>query len=224
MADRPRLRLWPIVRLPYRAGRAMLSLAIDRLVGVETTLLVNELTIRPGRPPLYEHIPVGWLTMWRVLRHLDIGADDVLYDVGAGSGRALLVASRFPFRRLVGIELSSELHAVAQANLSRCRRPPTMPVRIICGDALVEPLPEDATIVFFYNPFDGEVFDRFIRHMLDAIERYPRPLRFVYLNPQAHDRLVATGRFRLVDRLRGMRPTHAWSQLLATHIYEVQPA
>jgi len=202
----------------------MLSLAIDRMVGVETTLLVNELTIRPGRPPLYEHIPVGWLTMWRLLRRLDINDDDVFYDVGAGSGRALLVASRFPFRRLIGIELSAGLHAVAQANLSRCRRPPTMPVKIICGDALVESFPEDATVVFFYNSFGGEALDRFIGHMVAAIDRHPRPLRFVYLNPQAHDRLLATGRFRLVDRLRGMRPTHAWSQLLATHVYEVRAA
>lgn len=202
----------------------MLSLSIDRALAVETTLLVNDLSIWPGRPPLYDNIPIDWAAMWRVLRRLRIGGDDVFYDVGAGNGRALVVAGRFPFRRLIGIERSAELHAMALANLSRCRLRARMPVEMIRGDALREPFPEDATVVFFYNPFDGEIFDRFIEHMLAAIDRQPRSLRFVYHNPVEHDRLLATGRFEQIDRVRGLRPTREWSRMLSTYVYEVSSA
>jgi hypothetical protein len=38
-------------------------------------------------------------------------------DLGSGKGRALLLASEFPFRRIVGIELLPELHTIAKQNV-----------------------------------------------------------------------------------------------------------
>jgi SAM-dependent methyltransferase len=40
-------------------------------------------------------------------------------DVGAGKGRALLLASELPFRKIIGVELSAELSSMAQNNVSR---------------------------------------------------------------------------------------------------------
>src|SRR5579875_4169673 len=42
----------------------------------------------------------------------------VFLDVGAGKGRAMLLASQYPFLRVEGIELNSELATVAKANLA----------------------------------------------------------------------------------------------------------
>ncbi len=42
-------------------------------------------------------------------------------DIGAGKGRALLVAAESPFREVVGVELNPELAAVAERNIARVR-------------------------------------------------------------------------------------------------------
>ena len=42
-------------------------------------------------------------------------------DYGSGRGRVTVVASRYPFRRVIGIELSDILHREAQENLRSTR-------------------------------------------------------------------------------------------------------
>ncbi len=223
MIEIQRLPFWPAVRLPYRLARSSVQLAVDKALGVETTLMRNELDVGLDQPADFIHGPVGWTTLWRIFRHLAPTADDVLYDVGSGNGRPLLVAGRFAFRRMIGIELSRRMHEEAQANLARCRLQPKCPVELIEGDALVQPVPPGTSIVFFANPFDGEIFDRFITHLLDDLEANPRPLRFVYYNPREHAKLAALGCFKLVHRFPGLRPTKNWSRMMTTHFYEVSP-
>src|SRR5579875_3272829 len=48
----------------------------------------------------------------------------VFLDVGAGKGRALMVASQHPFLRVEGIELNSRLAAIAEANLALWQEDP----------------------------------------------------------------------------------------------------
>ena len=40
-------------------------------------------------------------------------------DVGAGKGRALLLAAELPFRKIIGVELNEELTRIAQKNVAR---------------------------------------------------------------------------------------------------------
>ncbi len=39
-------------------------------------------------------------------------------DIGSGKGRVLLMASDYPFRRIVGVELLPDLHRAAQENIN----------------------------------------------------------------------------------------------------------
>src|SRR5271166_1913671 len=47
--------------------------------------------------------------------------DFVFIDLGSGKGRTLLIASDYPFRRIVGVDLLPELHQAAEENLSKYR-------------------------------------------------------------------------------------------------------
>src|SRR5258708_2128675 len=47
--------------------------------------------------------------------------DFVFIDLGSGKGRTLLMASDYPFRRILGVELLPELYQIAQDNLGRYR-------------------------------------------------------------------------------------------------------
>jgi SAM-dependent methyltransferase len=86
-------------------------------------------------------------------------------DVGAGKGRAVLLASEFPFRRVVGVELNAAMATIAQANVNLWRRDheadPTAtaiaPIRIVQGDALEFELPRHPALVFLFHPFEAPV-------------------------------------------------------------------
>jgi hypothetical protein len=62
----------------------------------------------------------------RVTRHLIRSlaidpADYTFIDYGSGKGRVLFAAAEFPFRQVVGVEISQALHAVAEKNLTQAR-------------------------------------------------------------------------------------------------------
>jgi hypothetical protein len=45
--------------------------------------------------------------------------DFTFIDLGSGKGRALLMASAYPFKRIIGVEFMPELHRVAQENIRK---------------------------------------------------------------------------------------------------------
>src|SRR5206468_1648251 len=73
-----------------------------------------------------------------MIRDLAINHENFVFlDLGSGKGRALLLASQFPFSAVIGVELSRNLHAVACRNIKKykgefrcCQR-----VSSICTDA-----------------------------------------------------------------------------------------
>jgi SAM-dependent methyltransferase len=85
-----------------------------------------------------------------------IAEDDVLVDVGCGKGRLInWWLSRGLRNRIVGIEINPE---VAAATARRLRKYDN--VTILNADATVA-VPDDATLLYMYNPFDGPATQRF---------------------------------------------------------------
>jgi Protein-L-isoaspartate(D-aspartate) O-methyltransferase (PCMT) len=210
--------VWPWTRWLYLRMRAALSHAVDGALGVRTTI---DETATSGRLFDPSKKPSGWLTLYRVFHWLRVGPGDVMVDIGSGAGRAVLVASLFPFGHVIGLERLDWLHELAKKNLMRCRIRPRARVEFILGDTFDFELPDVVTVVFFYNLFTGQTFELFMQRVFASVDRNPRRLRFVYVNPKEHAYLVSTGRCRLVRRFRGLRPTREWARALTTHIYEV---
>ena len=52
----------------------------------------------------------------------EIRPDDVFIDLGSGMGRMVLEAARYPFKRVIGVELVEQLHDLARANLASTRQ------------------------------------------------------------------------------------------------------
>jgi len=95
---------------------------------------------------------------YSVLPHIfagRIGPNDVLVDVGCGKGRVInWWVSQGLRNRMVGIELEPE---VAAATARRLRRFPN--VTIVNADATTA-VPDDATLLYLYSPFDRPTMQR----------------------------------------------------------------
>ena len=117
----------------------------------------------------------------------------VFLDVGAGKGRAMLLASQHPFLRVEGVELNAGLAAVATVNVELWRGDPQAlalaPIALREGDATRLPLPEEPTLAYLFHPFETKLLRRFLRHVAKSIGRQPRVVDLMYVNAE-HDSLL----------------------------------
>lgn len=125
-------------------------------------------------------------------------------DIGSGKGKALLVASKFPFRRVLGVELSPRLHAVAAANIqafSASTEAVCADVSSACIDARELSGLGDKTLLFVFNPFDEGPMRPFVERL--EAEAKDRTVFVAYLNPRARRPFDESGTFRqLLDTQR----------------------
>ena len=99
-----------------------------------------------------------------VLHELGVPYEQFTFiDLGSGKGRALLLASEFPFRRIIGVELLPELHAVAQENIRTYQEGAQQArIELWCGDARQFPFPSEPLVVFLFDPFPEHVLEQVI--------------------------------------------------------------
>jgi SAM-dependent methyltransferase len=112
-------------------------------------------------------------------------------------GRAVFAAARYPFRQVVGLEISPALVAVARDNLAafatqdlRCRD-----LRIVRGDAATFRFPKGDLVVYLYNPFDATLLARVIANL--AREERAN-LAILYHTPVERDIIESRPEFELV--------------------------
>lgn len=110
----------------------------------------------------------------------EVPGESVFYDLGCGKGRALCVMARYPFKKVVGVELRAELCESARDNAARLRGR-VAPIEIVQGDA-TRPEFADGDVYFFYNPFGAPTFMKVLRNLERSLERDPRRLTLVYYN------------------------------------------
>lgn len=211
------------LRPAFAYVRDSLDRRVERRHGLDTfgKMVMDEHDVERN---FYKPLPWGALT--RILSKEDLGPNDVFLDLGAGKGRAVfLAAARYPFKRVIGVELLEELSAVARANIVQVRdQLLCQDVEIVTSDVVDYEIPDDVTVVFLYNPFRGQTFVSVIQKLLESFDRRPRRMRVIYLFPTELEYVRSTGRFRLVRRVRGRRPTREWARSYDTYLLEVLPS
>lgn len=186
-------------RRVYRWARQNAGVVLfDRRYGIETYGRVDLSELGLAEEERVYYIASNWGIVRKALRHFAIGPDDVFIDIGSGKGRVVLEAARYPFKRVIGVELASELHGIAERNLRRTRqRVRCGAVELVNSDILDYDMPDDVTFVYMFNPFRGAIFRTVIDNLVTSLDRSPRPLHVIYTRPYEEEYLLGTGRFRL---------------------------
>lgn len=129
-------------------------------------------------------------------------------DIGAGKGRAMLVASELPFRQVLGVELNPAMANIAQRNidlwcnahLADPMAPHLAPMLLIEQDALAFDLPDTPTLLFLFHPFEAPVLKTLLRRIETHFAYRPGELDLLYVNAECADVLDRNPAF-----------THLWS-------------
>jgi hypothetical protein len=89
-----------------------------------------------------------------------------------------VLAAELPFRRVIGVEFSRELHEVALANVERVRHRGVPPradrIASLWLDAAQFEFPLEPLVVHLYNPFFGPVLDSVLRNVVRSVQAVPR--------------------------------------------------
>jgi SAM-dependent methyltransferase len=116
-------------------------------------------------------------------------------DLGSGKGRALLLASEYPFRRIIGVELLPHLNQIAEENIRRFQSPAQTCFNLVslCADALDFQFPPEPTVLYLFNPFPLAVLEAVIHNLERSLDQAPRPLFVLYHNPLLEQVLSQSG-------------------------------
>ncbi len=136
--------------------------------------------------------------LFKYLRPLKPTAEDVVFDIGSGLGRALHAFSRLGVGRCIGIELRADLARIARENARRLRKR-RCPIETRTADAA----PADyrgGTIYLFFNPFGAATLEATLARIAETLEEDPRPIRVAYFTPRHENVLHECTWLKLVDR------------------------
>lgn len=168
--------------------------------GVRTRGTVrNEVALVPrslgGDPEFYQPV---YLRLWRRVQGsipIDPGTATFL-DLGAGRGRAVILAAETGYRRVIGVELDEQLAREAEENLrrwrSRCVTPdrPDQVIDIVYSDAATYPVPEGPLVMSLYNSFGPTSLRYLLGSLCETSRSSADPVFLAYFNP-VHESVVA---------------------------------
>ena len=124
------------------------------------------------------------IALWR--RSKPAGTIDqfTFVDIGAGMGRAVLLASEFPFRSVIGVELNPRLARIARKNVAHWKAAglARAPVRVVCRDAVEFKIPPGPCVAFMFNPFGGPIMRRLLKTWSQTLARREDQLDILYVN------------------------------------------
>lgn len=161
----------------------------DALHGVETAARVPFHALGVDHAShANEYTPVPAKGLWRALRQLPINYPEWDFvDLGAGKGRALLVASQFPFKKIIGVELSGDLCAIARQNVSRYRDPTQacFDLTLTVADAQTYQMSGAKAVLCMFDPFDDTAaMEQVLRNVETWLNSGDRELYLVYWHPR----------------------------------------
>lgn len=189
-------------RCRHTVGRVV----FERRQPVDTSQTVWLESLGLDHPDRVHYQPSPWTMLRTVLPKDAVRPTDVFVDFGSGMGRVVQQAAKYPFARVVGVEISEQLTEIARKNVdSNRRRFECQNVELISCDAAAFDVPDDMTHAYFNNPFTGETFVKVIGNITSSIDRVPRRITLIYEHPKMTDVLEATGRFEVVSVKRGVK-------------------
>lgn len=191
----PALYLFEYARMHYEERTE----AFDARFGTDTSSPVLE---RGQQPGVYFYVPTTASVIYNVLGTVPLEPNKFAFvDMGSGKGRALLVASEFPYAKIVGVELSTHLHQIAEANVKRFKPPSQQcaAFELHCMNVVDYDFGDEPLVLFLFDPFGRETLESVIANLETSLRATPREAYVVYICPRFEDVLGQSPALRKVQ-------------------------
>jgi len=140
----------------------------------------------------------GGLEFDKLIAGFQITAEDAIVDFGCGKGGVLISLSKFPFAKIVGVEIDPDLVEIANRNLETLK---ISNVAVECCDAAAFGPLEEYNYFYFFDPFPCIVMRDVLKNIERSVVVHPRKVTLIYLNPSCHDLVASSDVFSKVQEL-----------------------
>ncbi len=156
-------KIFSTLEIYIRKFQFSLDKKFDKRYGVETSGIIpvkslSGNTINIQFANWYE--PTSVKTFNQILDNLIINFEEFTFiDFGSGKGRVLLLASRYAFKKIIGVEFDKYLHQTALETIIvyNTRTNTSMNIESIYTDATTFTIPDGKLVLFFFSPFKEKV-------------------------------------------------------------------
>jgi len=133
-----------------------------------------------------DYIPTSAFSFKRFIEYLPRDLRDFTFvDFGSGKGKAILIASHYPFKNVIGIEFSEDMVRMANKNIqnqnAEYRKCQSISSKMI--DATKYKIPDEKLILYFFDPFQSNVMEVVVGNIIESYKLNPRPIYIVYHEP-----------------------------------------
>jgi SAM-dependent methyltransferase len=166
------------------------------------------------------YVPIREQVLSHLLAHTLRGREPAsltFVDLGCGKGRALLIAARFAFRQIIGVELSASHVECAAANVaSYLAQPATKPaircrdIHVVCESAPAFIYPDSDLLVYLYRPFTGATFTATLDSLAAFAHGSGRAVTIVLCCPSEEYLLERHPNFRKQDEYQVISQEFSW--------------
>ena len=163
----------------------------ERKFGVSTSGFIEPEELGIQNPDAQAYAALGYEHLRRALPEIPFPDSQVVFlDYGAGKGRALVCAAARPFRKVIGVEISAELVAIARQNLAQMKHRRAARAEVHYSDAAAFPVPDDVNVFFLFNSFIGWTLVEVVERMRQSHVLHPRDLFVIAFNQAEFDQCV----------------------------------
>jgi 16S rRNA G966 N2-methylase RsmD len=153
----------------------------------------------------HAYLAISYRSLKIVLSHISYKQSEVvLIDFGSGMGRVPIFAATFPFKRVIGVELSKQLNDIAVENVKRVKN------KLVCknidmveADAREYKIPSDANVFYFFMPFNNDILQMVLQNIYQSVKKSPRDITILYAYP-THQKI----------HLNAVKPNLPWLNIL----------
>jgi len=170
------------------AGNVALDLSFDWRYGTDTMGWVAEDGLAPGSENEVHSAPYRATKarpFLQLLKELELPHESTFVDIGSGKGRVLLIASKYGFRHVRGIEFSGHLCELARKNVEifAKRNRLNLSIEVVETDATSYSFAVDERVFFMYNPFDDVILRKVVDNLKHSVRTNPRSIWVIYNTP-----------------------------------------
>ncbi|MBU0701370.1 class I SAM-dependent methyltransferase [bacterium] len=163
----------------------------DRWLNVNTAHMIKKSALGINKTDSIDYVPIGYRAIYSMLKKIPIDKSHCTFlDYGSGKGRAVVVAAIFSFKRIIGVEISDKLVAIAQTNIANMKHRKTIQIEIIQSDATEFIVSRDVNIIYFFNPFIRETLQKVVDNIYFSYKEYPRKIYILFFNDDHFEKII----------------------------------
>lgn len=152
---------------------------------------------------------------------------DRLVDFGCGKGRVLFYVNQRFQCEVCGIEVDENLYELALDNRAyyNTRFRDTMErIEIINGKAEEYAVRPEDNVFYFFNPFEINIFEQVIEHIVESVERHPRRVFvMMYYPKEEYIRFMKRKHFKMFRIAKLPTYDMDWDEKVMIYEYGVPP-